>query len=248
MVISARRSTTKNGPGFTLLELLLVVVLLLGLLGALIYNFSPLQTGANLDEGARQFEALVRFAGAHAASTGRAVQFRFEETSTNETFSSAVPLKVVVEVDPVGQPGTFEEAREAQPFLAELSERIRFVEVKGGERPLNQGTNEVVEAEVYAKTFPPITFFPDGSSDSATIVARSTDPLDLREMKFELAGVTGGIRTEIRRIEEMVPVEWMDDEETTAERAGESSAPKELAESPGKFETVSTNEFFFDEP
>jgi type II secretory pathway pseudopilin PulG len=78
MVISARRSKTKGGPGFTLVELVLVVALLLGLLGALVYNFGPMQRGANLDEGAKQFEALVRFAGAHAASTGRAVQFRFE--------------------------------------------------------------------------------------------------------------------------------------------------------------------------
>jgi len=248
MVIPARRCKTKGGPGFTLLELLLVVALLLGLLGALVYNFGPMQTGANLDEGARQFEALVRFAGADAANSGRAVQFRFEETSTTETFESKSSLRVMREVDPVGQPGVFEDAREAQPFLAELMERIRVVEVKGGERPANQGTNELAEADGYVNTMPPITFFPDGSSDSATIVIRSLDELDLRQMTIQLTGVTGGIRTETKIITEFAATESTEEKDPDAEKTeGISSAPKEGDEMPTKLETISTNEFFFDD-
>jgi hypothetical protein len=242
MVISARRSRKSGGPGFTLLELLLVVVLLMGLLAALVYNFATLKSGASLDEGGRQFEALVRFAGAHAANTGRAVQFRFEESSTNDTVQAGPQLRVVREVDPVGQPGVFEEAREAEPFLTELLERIRVVEVKGGERPANQGTNELADAEAMVTTMPPITFFPDGSSDSAVIVIESRDPDDLRQMTIHLAGVTGSIRTEIKKMDEMVPVEWMEDEEgnkSVAENSGARDAPEQRE----KFETTTTNDF-----
>src|SRR4051794_12048016 len=79
MVISARRIPKRGGPGVTLLELLLTVALLMALLAAVVFNFAPLKTGASLEEGGREFEALIRFASAQAAQSGRVVQFRFDE-------------------------------------------------------------------------------------------------------------------------------------------------------------------------
>jgi hypothetical protein len=205
----------------------------MGLLGALIYNFGALQKGASLDEGARQFEALVRFAGANAANTGRAVQFRFEADSTNDVASVGPQLRVMREVDPVAQPGVFEDAREADPFLTELLERIRFVDVRGGERPANQSTNEIAaftDESSMGNAMPPITFYPDGSSDSAAIVIASRDLEDLRQMTIHLAGVTGGIRAEINSQDEMPA-------QTTADK------PLETPERLNDFETTSTNDF-----
>ena len=75
MVIETRRKKT-DGLAFTLLETLLVVVILIALLGAIVYNFESARRGSDLEEGARQVEALVRFAGAHAANNGKAVQFQ----------------------------------------------------------------------------------------------------------------------------------------------------------------------------
>jgi type II secretory pathway pseudopilin PulG len=247
MVISARRSIKLGGPGFTLLELLLVVVLIIGLLSALVFNFGTLKSGANLDEGGKQFEALMRFAAAHAANTGRAVQLRFDEASTNETLQAAAQLRVVREVDPVGQPGVFEDAPEAEPFLTELLERIRVMEVRGLQQPANQGTNELADAENVVTTMSPITFFPDGTSDSAVIVVQSSDPDDLRQMTIHLAGVTGAIRTEIKTLDEMIPIEWMDEEDQKTSVA-ENSASRALPEIPEQFETTSTNVFDEDFP
>src|SRR5688572_29081736 len=119
MVIETRRKKT-DGLAFTLLETLLVVVILIALLGAIVYNFEAARRGSDLEEGARQVEALVRFAGAQAANSGKAVQFRFGDdvtltSSTNSTSEISeddfVPiehmdevtekLRVVYEVDPV---------------------------------------------------------------------------------------------------------------------------------------------------
>src|SRR6185436_18969580 len=69
----------RSRAAFTLVELLLVVGLLLVLLGAMVFSFSTLRKGASLDEGTTQLEALLRFARAHAAHTGRQVQIAFEE-------------------------------------------------------------------------------------------------------------------------------------------------------------------------
>src|SRR5829696_359020 len=128
MVIETRRRKP-DGLGFTLLELLLTVALLLALLAAVVYNFESAKRGSDLEEGARQVEALIRFAGAQAANSGKAVQLRFGDdvdvsSSTNSTFETSassvndIPaiedledwgakLRVVYEVDPVLQPGVF---------------------------------------------------------------------------------------------------------------------------------------------
>jgi Tfp pilus assembly protein FimT len=97
--------------GFTLVELLLAVVLVLGMLGAVVYNFSSFQRSARLDEGAVQVEALFRFARAHAASTGRQVRVEFRPQAglsahelrarwgnrrVFECFGSPTPLRLLV--------------------------------------------------------------------------------------------------------------------------------------------------------
>jgi hypothetical protein len=41
---------------------------------------------------------------------------------------------------------------------------------------------------------PTITFYPDGSSDSARFVVSSQDTEDLRRMALELTGITGAIQ------------------------------------------------------
>jgi type II secretory pathway pseudopilin PulG len=255
MVISARRIHKRGGPGFTLLELLLTVALLIALLAAVVFNFAPLKTGANLEEGGRQFEALIRFAGAQAANSGRVVQFRFDEASlaasTNENFAemATTPLRVMREVDPAGQPGVFEDMPEAQPFLAELFERIHIEDVKGAERPVNLGTNELASAESVLLPKPPITFYPDGSSDSADIILSSRDPDDFRQMRIRLSGVTG--MTQVKMMDGLTPFELMDPEKSPDEIAVAEQARTEVSEPVERpqpqTQTTSTNNFFPDE-
>lgn len=236
MVIRTRPHKT-DGLGFTLLELLLTVALLLALLGAVIFNFESAKRGSDLDEGARQMQALIRFAGAQAANTGKAVQFRFGDdvatssgtnsissassSSTNAVSKSAsasvedledwgAKLRVVYEADPVLQPGIFINLPEAAPFLSAIADRVRIDGVRLPEHPLNQSTNDLAAAQQNSAATS-VTFYPDGSSDTVDIVLVSKEREDLREMIVHLDGVTGGMRTEIKSGDDLVPIEWMDD-------------------------------------
>src|SRR5262249_29733011 len=102
--------------GFTLVELLLTVGLLLLLLCAVIFNFSTLQRGAALEEAANEMEALLRFARAQAAGPGRQVQIRFDEDVGDGLSVPLGRLQVLWEADPVARPGFFEPLPEAASY------------------------------------------------------------------------------------------------------------------------------------
>lgn len=125
--------------GFTLVELLLAVVLALGLMGAVVFNFSSFSKGAQLDEGSQQVEALFRFARAHAASTGRQVRVEFGEPalaadagamksapSTNKT------VRVTWEPNPLEAPGVFEVLNEAANYVERICDAVNVCEVRMG--------------------------------------------------------------------------------------------------------------------
>jgi prepilin-type N-terminal cleavage/methylation domain-containing protein len=185
------------GPagGFTLIELLLTLVLLLLLLGAVVINFTGLQSGVQLDEGAEQFESLIRYARAHAANTGCKVRLTFEEIIDEDI---AIPLGNVFvswEPEPLERPGEFHPLTELLPLTDSLLglvevEDVRPLEAQGS-RPHPEGEGEV------AASFAPITFYPDGSSDSAEIVLAARDLEDDRRLALRIIGTTGMVKRHI---------------------------------------------------
>jgi type II secretory pathway pseudopilin PulG len=187
---------------FTLLELLLATVLILFLLSAAVFNFSQLQRGTALDEGAAQFEALLRFARAQAAHTGRAVQINFEDEVVDGLALSSGGLRVMWEPEPVEQPGCWTELVEAKPWLEQLRSLVAVWTVRtaapGGsfdsQEPGAEAdeVNEADEATLWG-LWPPITFYPDGSSDSAEVTLVSRDADDIRQVIVVLDGLTGRI-------------------------------------------------------
>jgi len=190
-----------NGRGrsraFTLVELLLATALLLLLLCAVVFSFSTLRAGAQLEEGALQFENLLRFARAHAASTGRQVQIDFEE-DTPEGFS--VPLgncRVIWEPDPLGQPGQFQEVPEAAAYIRAVADLVSINSVRNevSDAPVEKSADNAKASEEVS--FMPIIFYPDGSSDSAQILLAARGGDDDRLVSVCLAGVTGAIRRRI---------------------------------------------------
>ena len=182
-----------NG-GVTLIELLLAVALLLLLVGAVVYNFSPLQRGADLDEGATQFEALLRFARAHAANASRQVQISFQDALDDSLGVSSQTIRVLWEPDPLGQPGVLEVLPEAAGYVRSILDLVTIAEV----RPLSGDGMEPAPHlrvdEFPAKAFVPVRFYPDGSSDSAEIILASRGSEDERFVALRLLGAIGSIR------------------------------------------------------
>jgi type II secretory pathway pseudopilin PulG len=260
MVIETRRKKT-DGLAFTLLEMLLTVALLVALLAGVVYNFQSAKRGSDLEEGARQVEALIRFAGAHAASSGKAVQFRFgadvdSTSSTNSLSETEKPavndfeaiedledwgtkLRVMYEVDPVAQPGVFVDLPDATPFLDAISERVRIEKVRMPDQPTNQRTNDLTFVQEGPAAGSMLTFYPDGSSQTADIILVSKEREDYREMIVHVDGVTGSVRTEMKANDDLIPIEWMDDpnapsktETATAGAMKTEPVPEKTTETP----------------
>jgi hypothetical protein len=114
-----------------------------------------------------------------------------------------------------------------------------------------------------------VTFYPDGSSDTAEIVLYSVDREDQREAIVRVDGITGNVRSELKSFDDFVPIEWMDDEgspppkeetavaasgpEPSASSTAAESATTPMPEDPAfddfdEPETVNTNVFDEDLP
>lgn len=178
-----------TGRGFTLVELLLTVVLLLLLASAAVISFSTLLSGSELEEGAAQMEGLMRFARAQAANTGKKVQLVFEEQTGDGMTVPLGNVRVSWESDPVRFPGTMSELVEAASMARSINNLVQVEDVRfPGEADANGGEEEL------QASFAPITFYPDGSSDSAEIILGSRGSEETRQCYIRITGITGVIR------------------------------------------------------
>ena len=212
MKLAAAPQRRGDGDGFTLIELLLTLVVLMLLLGAVVMNFTGLQSSSQLDEGVEQFESLVRYARAHAANSGCRVRLTFEEVAGEGEL--AVPLGnvfVVWEPDPLNKPGEFHPLQEVAPLRETMLQFVEVDEVRpvgGGLDGVRLSGNGLAElappAEEQSYGFEPITFYPDGSSDTAEVVFSARESDEERQVAVQIIGTTGTVR---RHVIEMVGVE-----------------------------------------
>jgi len=193
-----------TGRGFTLVELLLTVVLLMLLAGAAVISFSTLLAGSELEEGGAQMEGLMRFARAHAANTGKKVQLVFEEQTADGLTVPLGNVRVVWESDPLSFPGQMAELNEAALMVQSVNNLVQVEDALPTENP------EAPEDEQEQLSFAPVTFYPDGSSDSAEIILSSRAPEELRSVSIRITGITGAIRR-TWVVEETVD-EWLEEE------------------------------------
>ncbi len=197
--------------GFTLLELLLVLVLLLLFAGVAVVSLTPLRQGAELNEGVGQLESMLRFARAEAAQEGRRFQVQFRTgPSAGTTGLPASSVQVSWEPQPLAQPGVFVADASTAPLAESISNLLYIENVRhiggSGQSTASANTNTApTEAQedaapgapldpvdsTNAETWPPINFYPDGSSDSAEIIVASNDTSDPRRMLVRWDGVSG---------------------------------------------------------
>lgn len=92
--------------GFTLIELMLVVVVLMAFMVSAVIYMSPAFRAIKLEEGASRFESMLKFASAEAMQTGKRVLIRF--TATNDFSGRVIYIpRVAMEKNPIGEPGVF---------------------------------------------------------------------------------------------------------------------------------------------
>ena len=151
------RVQASRSQGFTLVELLLSVTLLLGLIGAAVFGFSSLHRNAQLDEGVERVETAIRYARAHAANTGHKVQMVMATapaptgTTPTETAESApapaMAMRIEWEPDPIRAPGVFEPIPTLTGDVADVTDLVQFRSVKPESSPVS-GTPAAGETPV----------------------------------------------------------------------------------------------------
>ena len=182
--------------GFTLIEIILVVAMLTLLMGVLsVTMFGRVEDGY-LDEGASRVATALRMVRAEAALKGR--HFRL-------SFDAEQDLIVVEwEPQPLAQPGQFI-AYGGPMWLASLpNEMVRVVRCRlvGHSAvsltqygPSAGGSSGMGESEAIDRR--PITFYPDGSGDSAIIELASRSAADHRSAVIEIDGINNQIHVHV---------------------------------------------------
>jgi len=207
----ARRRVCRGGPcassvrgtgakAFTLIEVTLVMLLLALLVGAVVLNFTDWGESRRLEEGARRFEALLYMARAEAANRGRKLRLAFEPGEQDRA-----EIRILEEADPLGAPSEFSEftACTWRHYLpGELVEVVRS-ELLGDSAYRLMERELTDQADSTDQPLEAVTFYPDGSCDSALIELASTGESDARKAIIEIEGLTGTIT---RRI--LTPSEW----------------------------------------
>jgi prepilin-type N-terminal cleavage/methylation domain-containing protein len=198
--------------GFTLVEMLLVVLVVLLLAAVSVTYFGGMLRGTQLNEGASRFTSMLRFARAEAANSGRRIQISFDPVSTNAAGPACYQPRIKCELEPINEPGVYRDLNEplwmdGQSSLLAWVESVRPMDtdapvVSTNDTLLAQAdlaevnslsdTNDLLSLPAPA----PITFYPDGSSDSAAFMLVSADAEDERRIQITLNGFTGTVSQE----------------------------------------------------
>lgn len=169
---------------------MLALGLVLVLASLVVLNLSGVLTQSRLDESVRDFETVLRMAKADAACSGKRIRLSFDADSG--------AMKVLWEPQPLSEPQSFVEYGACTWRERVSADAVRFTRCRltgdsaaqpmPGELNLGQQKEDALQA---------ITFFPDGSSDSAEVEIHSAVASDARVGIVALDGPTGMISSSI---------------------------------------------------
>ena len=215
-----------SNKGFSLLELLLVLVIVMLLFGAAVFEYSSIGRGASLSEGANRLESLFRFARSEAERSGKRIRIRFgpiesepgdlsaqtDSRNTIEIASTAEEYPVVEwEPNPVEMPGQFKSLANSTSFTEGINDlvRIETIQLSGLDAQMARINTESDSSgetpmdnspDRMENTLPILDFFPDGSCDSARIKLADLNPENLNKSIVELMGYTGNVKHKLVEI------------------------------------------------
>jgi prepilin-type N-terminal cleavage/methylation domain-containing protein len=184
----------RRPAGFTLLELMLALSVLLVLTGVMVYGFSGWQRTALLDEGAQRFATLLRMLRAESAMCGKRLRLAF--TPAGDATSGAT-IETLCEREPLDGPEAFTSYEGALWQAGSPAQLVRVIRCRltGPARYPASGAAAGGSPEGLAP--PSIDFYPDGSSDSAIVYLVSVNAKDTRVAVVELNGHSGSASSRI---------------------------------------------------
>jgi len=195
-VSPARTPSAKAPPrpraGFTLLEILLAVALVGMIAGMVVINLTGWYDSEKLIQGAERMETALRLARADAANLGRRLRLEFEEETGD--------CMIMWEPKPLEEPGEFTDYAKVSTWTGQMPNelvRVNLCRLTGPSayRTLNLEATPMADSD--APELEAITFYPDGSCDSAIIELSGTVESETRRVVIELDGANGTIRRHV---------------------------------------------------
>ena len=148
-----------------MVEMVCVLAMITMLSGLVILNVSGWHENRRLEDGVLQFEVMLRQLRADAANSGRCFRLSADENTRR--------MLVLREHEPLTQPGVFAEYTSStwQAHVPDELVRVWRMELTGPSayRTLAMADMEDPDKAEAQQALAPITFYPDGSSDSAKI-------------------------------------------------------------------------------
>jgi len=219
----------KSIRAFSLLELLLVLVIVMLLFGAAVFEFNSINRGASLSEGSDRLKSLFRFASNEAQRTGKLVRIRFGATTSNASTNAIQTTGLSEDQLPIAEwepapikfPGQFQILPNSKYYSNDIDELVSIESVlltgldaqtalilSNNTESASEETNQEPEAaQATEYSMPLIYFHQDGSCDSAKVQLASKNLDNLNKSVVELIGFTGTVRHHIIEIQSNQPNE-----------------------------------------
>lgn len=192
-----------------------MVVLLMGLFGALVVHLTAMRHGVELNEGALRLESLLRFARAEAALNGKRIRIEFQIPPPAQPWQTdsppPEPVRLSREPEPLRRPGLFTPLHPVQWADHRLGDLVAIEEVRWPERPVDRPDTNVIGGldDLFPSAWPvtadddaaspeigttdALIFDSEGSAESVELLVRSVDPADTRRVLITVQGLTGRV-------------------------------------------------------
>ena len=174
---------------FTLMEILVALAVMVLLIGAVTFLTQAGRRGQLLQDTGQRWATAFRMARAESSLRGKRIQLTFVESESDDV--TVVTPTFQIETDPLGAPNQFTDISDT------WATRLNVAGIHVSRCLLDETTSgEDAEHET-------VLFYPDGSSDSASLHLRHDDPDQTRIIVVHLDGMTGKVDVE-QTLEELL--------------------------------------------
>ncbi len=192
-----KRSLRSNSRGFTLIEILLVLVIL-SLLASLAVSKSSAIFRASVNSGVRRFASVVRYAYDQAVLTGRLHRIVLDMDKQTWTVESTDPGTLPVDKARMGlaPEGLREEDRVGKDPSFQPATNNATASLPGGVAIVEVSSWRMGEGKKYNKGKVSIYAFPNGFLDEAKVVLAEAGKEEAQRFVITTQSLTGRVKVE----------------------------------------------------